>query len=376
MQDTAIPVTVLTGFLGSGKTTVLNHLLRQPELAGALVIINEFGEIGLDHLLIEVAQEQFALLDNGCICCTVRGDLVETLKDILARCATGDLQRPHHILIETTGLADPAPILHTFIAEADLAAAFRINGVATTIDAVNGWSTLQHHGEAAKQIAVADLLLVTKSDLVSNETFQKLEDRLSALAPMAKRLIICDGSISAAEIIEVTPLHDAADPAAVARWFARASLPADTHDHAQHRHDETCREDCGHHHHHHEEDSHHGIRSYSFIIDQPVEWSAFAQWLDYVTALKGEDLLRMKGMIQVTDRPEQPLVVHGVQHVFHPPVRLAAWPSDDRRTRLVFIVRNIDRETIERTLMKFAAIDAKGADIKRSVQTASRPTTV
>jgi G3E family GTPase len=358
MSGTAIPVTVLTGFLGSGKTTVLNHLLRQPELAGALVIINEFGEIGLDHLLIEVSEEQFALLDNGCICCTVRGDLVATLKDIDARCAMGDLQRPHHILIETTGLADPAPILHTLMVDAELSNAFRINGVVTTVDAVNGWSTLRHHGEAAKQIAVADLILVTKTDLVSGENFHRLEDRLSSLAPTAKRLTVRDGSISAAEILDITPLYDTTDPAEVAHWFERASLAAEAPDHPQHRHDEVCDASCSHHH-HEEGDSHHGIRSYSFIIDQPVEWSAFAQWLDYVTALKGEDLLRMKGLIQVTDRPEQPLVVHGVQHVFHPPVRLAAWPSDDRRTRLVFIVRDIDREIIERTLLKFAAIDTK-----------------
>ncbi|BAV46912.1 Uncharacterized protein MLTONO_2009 [Mesorhizobium loti] len=343
--DRAIPVTVLTGFLGSGKTTVLNRLLRRPSLAGAAVIINEFGAIGLDHLLIEASEEQFTLLDNGCVCCTVRGDLVATLKALDQRGRAGEVPELTHVVIETTGLADPAPILHTMMAEPDLAGRYVIAGVVTTVDAVNGWSSLDRHAEAAKQVAVADRLLVTKTDLVSLEVLGELQRRLTALAPTARQSLAQNGEADF-DILDIKHLGVAADPDRIAAWLEMAG--------------QECGPDCAHDHahHHHHSHVHHGIQSYSFVIDEPVEWAAFARWLDYVAALKGEDLLRLKGLVHVTDQPERPLVLHGVQHVFHPPVRLDAWPSADRRTRLVFIVRDIPRETIARTLTKFAAIDA------------------
>ncbi|UVK51430.1 GTP-binding protein [Mesorhizobium sp. AR02] len=341
--DRAIPVTVLTGFLGSGKTTVLNRLLRRPSLAGAAVIINEFGAIGLDHLLIEASEEQFTLLDNGCVCCTVRGDLVATLKALDRRSRTGESLT--HVVIETTGLADPAPILHTLMAEPELAGRYVIAGVVTTVDAVNGWSTLDQHAEAAKQVAVADQVLVTKTDLVSAEALSELQRRLTALAPTARQSLAHNGEADF-DILDIRHIGTADDPDRIAAWLEMA--------------DQECGPDCAHDHahHHHHAHAHHGIQSYSFVIDEPVEWAAFARWLDYVAALKGEDLLRLKGLVHVTEQPERPLVLHGVQHVFHPPVRLDAWPSADRRTRLVFIVRDIARETIARTLTKFAAIDA------------------
>jgi G3E family GTPase len=339
-----VPVTVLTGFLGSGKTTVLNRLLRKPSLAGAAVIVNEFGAVGLDHLLIEASEEQFTLLDNGCVCCTVRGDLVATLKELDRKSLAGETPPLSRVIIETTGLADPAPILHTLMAEAELAARFRIGGVVTTVDAVNGAATLDRHPQAAKQVAVADRLLVTKTDLASREALGGLRHRLEHIAPSVEQAVARNGDVDF-EPLASLPADDAAD---IARIAARLEA-ADHHDHG-------CGPDCHHEHHHH--DAHHGIRSFSFVIDKPVEWSAFARWLDYVAALKGEDLLRFKGLVQVTDEPERPLVLHGVQHVFHPPARLDRWPSADRRTRLVFIVRDIERETIARTLVKFAAIDA------------------
>jgi G3E family GTPase len=341
--DRPIPVTVLTGFLGSGKTTVLNRLLRRPSLAGAAVIINEFGAIGLDHLLIEASEEQFTLLDNGCICCTVRGDLVATLKALNQRSRAGDVPDLTHVVIETTGLADPAPILHTLMAEPELAGRYVIAGVVTTVDAVNGWSTLDRYAEAAKQVAVADRLLITKTDLVSAEALGALQRRLAALAPTARQSLAHDGEADF-DIMDNQHLGAAADPDRIAAWPEIA--------------EHECGADCAHDHVHHHGHAHHGIQSYSFVIDEPVEWAAFARWLDYVTALKGEDLLRLKGLVHVTEQPERPLVLHGVQHVFHPPVRLDAWPSADRRTRLVFIVRDIPRETIARTLTKFADIDA------------------
>ena len=345
--DLAIPVTVLTGFLGSGKTTVLNRLLRRPSLAGAAVIVNEFGAIGLDHLLIEASEEQFTLLDNGCICCTVRGDLVAALKELDRKSQAGETPPLTRVIIETTGLADPAPILHTLMAEAELMTRFRIAGVVTTVDAVNGAATLAGHPEAAKQVAVADRLLVTKTDLVSGDTLEALRHRLEYLAPTMEQAIARNGETDF-DLLASLPADAAAD---IARIAARLEAAAhQDHDcgphchHDEHRHDDAYR--------------HHGIQSFSFVIDKPVEWNAFARWLDYVAALKGEDLLRFKGLVHLADEPERPLVLHGVQHVFHPPMRLEAWPSADRRTRLVFIVRNIERETIARTLVKFAAIDA------------------
>ncbi|TPI53228.1 GTP-binding protein [Mesorhizobium sp. B3-1-7] len=344
-SDARIPVTILTGFLGSGKTTVLNRLLRQSSLAGAAVIVNEFGAVGLDHLLIEASEEQFTLLDNGCVCCTVRGDLVATLKELDRRSRAGETPPLSQVIIETTGLADPAPILHTLMAGAELTARFRIGGVVTTVDAVNGAATLHRHPEAAKQVAVADRLLITKTDLVSNEALGGLQHRLDHLAPAVEQTVARNGEIEL-DLLKSLPADAAAD---VNRIAARLEA-ADHHDHE-------CGPDC-HHGHDHHRDTHHGIRSFSFIIDKPVEWAAFARWLDYVAALKGEDLLRFKGIVRTTDEPEQPLVLHGVQHVFHPPARLDRWPSADRRTRLVFIVRDVERETIARTLVKFAAIDA------------------
>jgi len=344
-RDAKIPVTILTGFLGSGKTTVLNRLLRQPSLAGAAVIVNEFGAVGLDHLLIEASEEQFTLLDNGCACCTVRGDLVATLKELDRRSQAGETPPLSRVIIETTGLADPAPILHTLMAETELMTRFRIGGVVTTVDAVNGEATVSRRPEAAKQVAVADRLLITKTDLVSDDALGKLQRRLEHLAPTVELAIARNGEVG---LDLLASLADAASD--VARIATR--LEAVAHNH----HD--CGPDCHDHAHHRDMHGHHGIQSFSFVIDKPVEWNAFARWLDYVAALKGEDLLRFKGLVHVTDEPERPLVLHGVQHVFHPPARLDRWPSADRRTRLVFIVRNIERETIARTLVKFAAIDA------------------
>jgi G3E family GTPase len=231
------------------------------------------------------------------------------------------------------------------MAETELMTRFCIGGVVTTVDAVNGAATLGRHPEAAKQVAVADRLLITKTDLASGNALGELQRRLEHLAPTVELAIARNGEVDLDLVASLS-----ADSDDVTRIATRLQAVA--------HHHHTCGPDCHGHAHHHDTHSHHGIQSFSFVIDKPVEWDAFARWLDYVAALKGEDLLRFKGLVHVTDEPERPLVLHGVQHVFHPPARLDRWPSADRRTRLVFIVRNIERETIARTLVKFAAIDA------------------
>ncbi len=340
-MSTLIPVTLITGFLGSGKTTLLNRLLSEPALSGTVAIINEFGEIGLDHLLVEFTQERMVLLDNGCVCCTVRDDLVETLTQLPARHRAAGLPEITRVIIETTGLADPAPILHALMAVPELIATYRIDGVVTTVDAVNGVHTLAHHAEARKQAAVADLLLVTKADIAPPGILAELETDLAQLNAAAVRRLCDHGAARLADILGAGLYALRDDSAGLATW-SEATIAGAT---------DTCSEpDCTHAHHSHH---HSDITSHTFIIDQPVEWAQLRQWLDYFASLRGVDLLRMKGIVAVADHPDQPLVLHGVQHIFHPPHKLAAWPSADRRTLLVFIVRNIPRETIERTLKKF-----------------------
>ena len=354
-----IPVTVLTGFLGSGKTTVLNHLLRQPALNGVVAIINEFGEVALDHLLVESSEDRLALLDNGCICCSVREDLIETLADLASRRAAGTIPPFHRVLVETTGLADPVPVLHTLMTAPDIVARYRIDGVVATVDAVNGTHTLDAHPEAVRQIAVADRLLVTKTDLAADDALARLEVRLAAINPIAVRSQVRNGMVDPAKVLDAGLFDPAARSADVVRWFETASQAANTpHDPAHHHCED---EHCDHHGHRAHDTS---VSSYSLIIDEPIQGEAFARWLEYVAALRGEDLLRFKAIVNIAEQPDAPMVVHGVQHVFHPPITLAGWPSADRRSRLVFIVRGIPREIIENTLCKFAAVDR--AAIRRS----------
>jgi G3E family GTPase len=347
-----VPVTILTGFLGSGKTTVLNYLLRQPELRGVVAIINEFGEVGLDHLLVETSEERFALLDNGCICCSVREDLIQTLKDLKARSAAGSMPAFHRVLVETTGLADPVPVLHTLMTSPDLLDDYRIDGIVTTVDAVNGGRTLSAHPEAIKQLAVADRILVTKADLADARDVASLMHRIGAINPTATVLRASNGAVDAGALLDAGLFDPSARSGDVAAWFEAAAIAA-VHGGEAGAHHHCDVPDCDHAVPHAHDTQ---ISSFSLIIDEPIRWAAFSQWLEYVAALKGEDFLRFKGLVNVAEIPGGPVVVHGVQHVFHPPIEMKNWPSADRSTRLVFIVRNIPREIIERTLTKFAAI--------------------
>jgi G3E family GTPase len=319
--DGRICVLVLTGFLGSGKTTLLNRLLREPDLHGTAVIINEFGQVGIDHDLVAHSTEDTVLLANGCMCCAVRGDLVEAL----VRLAQRDGPPLQRVLIETSGLADPGPVLRTLMSEGSVRDRFVLACVACTVDAVLGLATLQRHGEASRQVAVADALFLTKTDLQSAPA--ALLANLQSLNPDA--VLYADMAMHAQLLRGLLQV----------RRDMAAELPPSYRPHAQRR---SNTQDEGIH--------DHGIRSFVIERDQPLPQAGFAAWMDMVVAMRGEDLLRVKGLVHLAEQPDQPVLIHGVQHLFHPPQSLAAWPSADHRTRIVFITRGVDAEALGETL--------------------------
>jgi G3E family GTPase len=320
------PATLITGFLGSGKTTLLNGLLAHPAMGDTAVIVNEFGEVGLDHLLIETAFEDAVLLKSGCICCTVRGDLVDTLESLYERRSRGAVAPFRRVAIETTGLADPAPILHLLMSDPAVARHHRLAGVITTVDAVNGAAALDGYYEAAKQVALADRLVLTKTDIAAPGATAAMTRRLRTLNAAALIVPVIAGRAEPEALFARAAARSTATE--IEQWLgAHDHLPGDApHDHEQHRH--------------------HGIETCSLIHDAPVPWPALKAWLEALTSLRGADLLRMKGIVNVAGRAG-PVVIHGVQHIFHPPRELARWPDQDRRTRIVFIMRNIGRAQLE-----------------------------
>jgi G3E family GTPase len=331
-----IPVSILTGFLGAGKSTLLNRILKDPATSDTAVIINEFGEVGIDNFLVEASGDALVELSNGCLCCTVRGELVDTLAYMMDGIQTGRLKPIKRVVIETTGLADPAPVMQSVMGNPIIAQSFELDGVVTVVDAVHGGSTLDRHKEAVKQVAVADRLVLSKLSMADPDGVVALEARLRALNPRAVRV---DGDKSEAGTASIlrNGLYDPATKIAdVDRWL-KAELASDHHHHHHHDHDH-------HGHHHHHDVTRHGenIRSFSLVHDKPIDPMAIEMFVDLLRTAHGEKLLRMKAIVSLSDNLERPLVLHGVQSVFHPPQRLPKWPDgSDRKTRMVLITQNL-----------------------------------
>ena len=322
------PLNIVTGFLGSGKTTLLQRLLRSPELSDVAVLVNEFGEVGLDHHLLQNVAESTLLLENGCVCCAVRGDLQKALRDLLSQRTRGEVPQFRREVIETSGLADPAPIAYTLLSEAVLRHHFRLSGIVTTIDAVNGRTHLADFPEAVKQASMADRLVLTKLDLCDEPAAAALRKELRALN-ISAQLVQSDEINGDWHRLLTDDIYDAEGKFREAgHWTAEEAGGHEAHEHAA------------------------GVQSFAVVFDRPLDWTAFGVWASMLLHRHGADVLRLKGLLNVAGVPT-PVLINGVQHIVHPPSHLEAWPDEDRRSRRIFIVRALERRRIERSLTVF-----------------------
>src|SRR5208282_3488281 len=339
------PVTILTGFLGSGKTTLLNRALRDPAMANTAVVINEFGEISLDHVLAAQSDDTIMVLENGCLCCTVFGDLVTTLNNLYHAREAGEIPRFDHVVIETSGLADPSPLIQAFLSDPTLAGLYRIGTVIATVDAVNGPHTLDEHIESVRQVALADHILISKLDLIdaaqAKEAEAALIARLHRLNPAAKISRIDDAAFDIGRVLRTDALKPG-DPKADARaWLNAAAYERhEGHDHVHHDHEGHDDHD---HHHLHDRD----IASFCFVREAPITREALRLLLDALQQNLGPNLLRVKGIVHVAEEPDRPAVIQGAQQLLHNLTWLERWPDADRRSKIVFITQGFDRAEVE-----------------------------
>ena len=332
MTDRNEPIiaTLLTGFLGAGKTSLLNRLLPKPSLADTAVLINEFGEVGLDHLLVESVDGDIVLLRSGCICCTIRSDLKTAILSLFDRMHRGEVRRFSRLVIETTGLADPVPILATLTADPMLKFHFRLGNVVTVVDVPNGAGNIATYAESARQVAVADRIVISKADLAGATELATLRRRLVAMNPTAATVVL-DEAADPADALFLDP----ADPQADAGRWSVGEIAERQHDH-----------------HHHDVNQHGGIRAFVIEGETPVAWPRFALWLSMLVHCHGQAMLRLKGLVDV-EGAETPLVIQGVQHLIHKPAHLRAWPDDVRRTRIVIIGQGLDQALVQRSFEDF-----------------------
>lgn len=343
--DDAIQVSLLTGWLGSGKTTLLNALLKHPDMAETAVLVNEFGDIGIDHMLVDSVDENMVELTTGCLCCTVQGDLSRALRELFLKRVKGEVTQFKRVLIETTGLADPAPILHTLMNDPIIASRFFLDGVISTADAVFGHGQLDRHEEPRKQAAVADRIVMTKIDMAEPEAMDSLESRLKTLNPGATIIRAANGEIEPNSLFGCGLYNPDSKSFDVQNWLRDEAFRED-HDH-EHNHDG---HDLAEHAHMHDPERHgDGISSFCMRYEEPIEWPAFVAWIQTLITHRGENLLRIKGIVNI-DGEDNPVAIHGVQHIFHHPVRLPEWPSDDHDTRIVFITRDLEQKVIQESL--------------------------
>lgn len=339
-----IPVTLVTGFLGSGKTTLISKLVRHPEMNRVAVVINEVGEIGIDHDLVTMSSENITLLANGCICCSVRTDLQETLRDLFSRRRAGEIADFDRVIVETTGLADPAPVVQTLVSDTLLAAQYRLDGLVTLVDALHGAQQILRQPEAVKQIALADRIFITKSDMASPTAVEELKSAVLAMNPGAGVSLIVNGEVRPDALTNLgistaraglatlsflgEPLDQAGTGTGEERYLGTRSALHDS-----------------------------SIKTLSLRFHKPFTWATFSAALELLATLRGPDLLRIKGIVNVDGSP---VVVQGVQHIFHAPVALDRWPSADTDTRLVFITRNVEGDTIRNLLNAVSEVSAPG----------------